>query len=215
MAQSKEKSQAFKLPMMPLRDVVIFPHMVTPFIVGRDSSIRALKAALASDRRIFLATQHDASVDEPKADEIYEVGTIATISESLALPDNNKKVLVQGLERAVIVRLDSSKGYFEATVSTMIQVVKMTPALQASIQRVHSLLEKYGKLNQSLDRESALVTGSVTDPSRLSDLIAQQLPLEVEDKQNLLEIFDPVKRLDLTAELLADEIATLQKDGQH
>ena len=214
MARSKEKSQAFKLPMMPVRDVVIFPYMTTPFVVGRDSSIRALKAALASDQMIFLATQHDAKVEEPKADEIYEVGTIATIIQNLELPFDNVKILVQGLERAVILKLDRTKGYFEATVSTMTQPAKMSPALQATIQRVERLLEKYAKL-KSLDRHHALIAERITDPSKLSDLIAQELPLELEDKQNLLEIFDPVKRLDLTAELLADEIATLQKDGEH
>lgn len=214
MAQNKEKSQVFKLPMLPIRDVVIFPFSATPFVVGRDSSVQALKAALTSDRMIFLATQHDASVEEPKADEIYEVGTIATIIQNIPVPDDNLKILAQGLERAVILKLDRNKGYFEATVSTMTQAVRMSPALQATIQRVHRLLEKYGKL-KSLDPHHALVAERITDPSKLSDLIAHELPLELEAKQNLLEIFDPVKRLDLTAELLADEIAALHKDGQH
>jgi ATP-dependent Lon protease len=98
--QNKEKFETRKLPMMPIRDVVIFPYMMTPFIVGRESSVRALEEALASDRKIFLATQHDAGIDEPKPHEIYQVGTIANIVQNLKLPDGNIKVLVEGVEPA-------------------------------------------------------------------------------------------------------------------
>src|SRR5437899_6402916 len=100
-----EKFESKKLPMMPIRDVVIFPFMMTPFVVGRESSVRALEAALAADRKIFLATQHDASVDEPKATEIFQVGTIANIVQSVKLPDGNIKVLVEGVERGKILQL--------------------------------------------------------------------------------------------------------------
>ena len=104
MTTTKEKFETRKLPMMPIRDVVIFPYMMTPFVVGRESSVRALEEALAGDKKIFLATQHDASVDEPKPDEIYQVGTIANIVQSLKLPDGNIKVLVEGVERGKILR---------------------------------------------------------------------------------------------------------------
>src|SRR3970282_1457763 len=103
MQSNIEKSETRSLPMMPIRDVVIFPHMLTPFVVGRESSVRALEEALAGDKKIFLATQHDASVDEPRPDEIYSVGTIVNIVQSLKLPDGNIKVLVEGVERAKIV----------------------------------------------------------------------------------------------------------------
>ena len=99
MTTSKEKFETKKLPMMPIRDVVIFPFMMTPFVVGRESSVRALEEALAADKKIFLATQHDASIDEPKSNEIYQVGTIVNIVQSLKLPDGNIKVLVEGIER--------------------------------------------------------------------------------------------------------------------
>src|SRR6476659_5792419 len=102
--------------MMPIRDMVIFPHMMTPFVVGRESSIRALEEALASDKKIFLATQHDASVDEPKANEIYQVGTVVNIVQSLKLPDGNIKVLVEGIERGKILQVTDTEGFMQATV---------------------------------------------------------------------------------------------------
>src|SRR6516165_1268783 len=110
----REKSDTRTLPMMPIRDVVIFPYMMTPFVVGRESSISALEDALAGDKKIFLATQHDASVDDPKPNEIYQVGTIANIVQSLKLPDGNIKVLVEGVERGKILKLTEEEGYWKA-----------------------------------------------------------------------------------------------------
>src|SRR5574340_1028308 len=120
MFSGREKSDTRMLPMMPIRDVVIFPHMMTPFVVGRESSIRALEEALAGDKKIFLATQHDASVDDPKANDIYQVGTIANIVQSLKLPDGNIKVLVEGLDRGKIVKVATEEGYFRVTVKTAV-----------------------------------------------------------------------------------------------
>src|ERR1700749_372147 len=107
-----------KLPMMPIREMVIFPHMMTPFVVGRESSVRALEEALNHDRRIFLATQHDASVDEPTADDIYSVGVIGNIVQSVRMPDGNIKVLVEGVERARATEINDDDGFFIATVRT-------------------------------------------------------------------------------------------------
>ena len=111
MPKSKEKSSKLELPMMPIRDVVIFPQMMTPFVVGRESSVRALEQALATDKRIFLATQHDASIDDPGPDQIFQVGTIVNIVQSLKLPDGNIKVLVEGLERARLLSVSMDKGF--------------------------------------------------------------------------------------------------------
>ncbi len=108
---NKEKFETRKMPMMPIRDVVIFPYMMTPFVVGRESSVRALEDALASDKKIFLATQHDASVDEPKPNEIYQVGMIVNIVQSLKLPDGNIKVLVEGIERGKILKSPKLKAF--------------------------------------------------------------------------------------------------------
>ena len=118
MLTSKEKSDTKRLPMMPIRDVVIFPYMMTPFVVGRESSVRALEEAMAGDKKIFLATQHDASVDEPRPNEIYSVGCVVNIVQSLKLPDGNIKVLVEGVERARVVSVADEDGFFHAVVRT-------------------------------------------------------------------------------------------------
>src|SRR5271167_89788 len=142
--------------MMPIRDVVIFPFMMTPFVVGRESSVRALEEALAGDKKIFLATQHDASIDEPKPHEIFQVGTIVNIVQSLKLPDGNIKVLVEGLERAKILQVVDTDGYFEATVRTARYPTDPAPQVEAAIQRVTGLFEQYVKLCQSLNYETMI-----------------------------------------------------------
>src|SRR3989304_5881197 len=108
--KEKEKLEGKRIPMMPIRDVFIFPHMMTPFIVGRESSVRALEEALAGDKKIFLATQHDASIDDPKPHQIHPVGTIANIVQSVKLPDGNIRVLVEGAERARVVKGEGEEG---------------------------------------------------------------------------------------------------------
>src|SRR6202795_4161361 len=119
--------------MMPIRDVVIFPYMMTPFVVGRESSVRALEEALAADKKIFLATQHDASIDEPKPNEIYQVGTIVNIVQSLKLPDGNIKVLVEGLERGKILQVVATAAYFEATVRVARYTTEPNQSLEAAM----------------------------------------------------------------------------------
>ena len=212
MTQSKEKFETRKLPMMPIRDVVIFPHMMTPFVVGRESSVRALEEALASDRKIFLATQHDASVDEPKPHEIYQVGTIANIVQNLKLPDGNIKVLVEGVERGKVLQLVNTDGYFEATVRTVKYFPEMTPVIEAAIQRVNTLFDQYVKLCQSLNLDPIINTAAMGDPAKLSDKIAENLQLSIEEKQELLDIFDPVERLNRIADVLDIEIEKLNMD---
>src|SRR5260370_24439810 len=144
---------------MPIRDVVIFPYMMPPFIVGRESSVRALEEALASDRKIFLATQHDASIDEPKPHEIYQVGTIANIVQNLKLPDGNIKVLVEGVERGKILKLAGNDGYYEAEVRTVRYTPETTPVLQAAMQRVHGLFDHYVNLCQPPTPTPVIITG--------------------------------------------------------
>jgi ATP-dependent Lon protease len=198
--------------MMPIRDVVIFPSMMTPFVVGRESSVRALEEALAGDKKIFLATQHDASIDEPKPNEIYQVGTIVNIVQSLKLPDGNIKVLVEGLERGKILQVVDTDGYFEATVRTAKYGAELTPQVEAAMQRVTGLFEQYVKLCQSLNYETMIAAVRNDDPSKLTDTIAANLQLSIEEKQELLEIFDPAERLSRIGDVLDVEIEKLNMD---
>jgi ATP-dependent Lon protease len=198
--------------MMPIRDVVIFPFMMTPFVVGRESSVRALEEALAADKKIFLATQHDASIDEPKPNEIYQVGTIVNIVQSLKLPDGNIKVLVEGIERGKVLQVADTDGYFQATVRTVKYTTEPNPQIESAMQRVTSLFEQYVKLCQSLNYETMIAAVRMEDPARLSDTIAANLQLSIEEKQELLEIFDPIERLNRIADVLDIEIEKLNMD---
>jgi ATP-dependent Lon protease len=212
MLTSKEKSDTKRLPMMPIRDVVIFPYMMTPFVVGRDSSVRALEEALAADKKIFLATQHDASVDEPRPDEIYSVGTVANIVQSLKLPDGNIKVLVEGVERGKIISVSEDEGYFRATVKTFNFKVDTGAQLETLVGRVTGLFEQYVKLSQNLNYETMIAAIRVDEPGKLADTVGANLQLTIEEKQELLEIFDPVDRLTRVAEMLDIEIEKLNVD---
>jgi ATP-dependent Lon protease len=212
MLTSKEKSDTRRLPMMPIRDVVIFPYMMTPFVVGRDSSVRALEEALAGDKKIFLATQHDASVDEPRPDEIYSVGTIANIVQSLKLPDGNIKVLVEGVERAKVVSVSEDEGFFRAVVRTSQYRVEAGSQLDALTSRVTTLFEQYVKLSQNLNYETMIAAIRVDEPGKLADTVGANLQLNIEEKQELLEIFDPIDRLTRVAEMLDIEIEKLNVD---
>src|SRR5579862_4939059 len=212
MLTSKEKSDTKRLPMMPIRDVVIFPYMMTPFVVGRDSSVRALEEALTADKKIFLTTQHDASVDEPRPDEIYSVGTVANIVQSLKLPDGNIKVLVEGVERGKIISVTEDEGYFRAVVKTFNFKVEAGPQLEALVTRVTGLFEQYVKLSQNLNYETMIAAIRVDEPGKLADTVGANLQLTIEEKQELLEIFDPVDRLTRVAEMLDIEIEKLNVD---
>ncbi len=197
---------------MPIRDVVIFPFMMTPFVVGRESSVRALEEALLGDKKIFLATQHDASIDEPRPDEIYSVGTVANIVQSLKQPDGNIKVLVEGVERGKIISVSEEEGYFRAVVKTTSYKVEQGSQLEALTGRVTSLFEQYVKLSQNLNYETMIAAIRVDDPGKLADTVGANLQLTIEEKQELLEIFDPIDRLTRVADLLDIEIEKLNVD---
>ena len=212
MSNPKEKFESKKLPMMPIRDVVIFPYMMTPFVVGRESSVRALEEALASDKKIFLATQHDASIDEPKAGDIFQVGTIVNIVQSLKLPDGNIKVLVEGIERGKILQVIETDGYLQATVRVARYATETTAQIEAGMQRVTGMFEQYVKLCQSLNYETMIAAVRMEDPAKLTDTIAANLQLSIEEKQGLLEIFDPAERLNRIGDVLDVEIEKLNMD---
>ncbi len=201
-----------KLPMMPIRDMVIFPHMMTPFVVGRESSVRALEEALTGDRKIFLATQHDASVDEPSADDIFETGTVGNIVQSVKMPDGNIKVLVEGVERAKAIEVNDEDGFFVATVRMGRVNLEMTPQVEQMMQKVHTLFEQYVKLQQSLNYETMAASVRGDEPAKLADTIAANLQLSIEEKQELLDVFDPEVRLSKIADVLDVAIEKLNID---
>jgi ATP-dependent Lon protease len=212
MLTSKEKSDTRRLPMMPIREVVIFPHMMTPFLVGRESSVRAIEEALAGDKKIFLATQHDASVDDPRPDEIYSVGTVANIVQSLKQADGNLKVLVEGVERGKILSVNEDEGYFKAAIKTFSFKVEAGAQLDALTSRATSLFEQYVKLSQNVNYDTMVAAIRGDDPGKLADTISANIQLATEEKQELLEIFDPIDRLTRVAEMLDIEIEKLNVD---
>jgi len=198
--------------MMPVRDMVIFPQQMTPFIVGREASVRALEEALAGDKKIFLSTQHDASVDDPKPEEIYAVGTLANIVQSVKLPDGNIKVLVEGVERARAISIASEEGFFRATVRLLSARVEPSPQVEQTVQKITGLYEQFIKLSQSLNYDTMIAAARVDDPARLSDTIAANLQLPVDEKQDLLETVDPLERLNRIGDILEIELEKLNVD---
>ncbi|PYT72071.1 MAG: endopeptidase La [Acidobacteria bacterium] len=209
---TREKQEMRRVPMMPVRDMVIFPQQMTPFIVGREASVRALEEALASDKKIFLSTQHDASVDDPKPEEIYAVGTLANIVQSVKLPDGNIKVLVEGVERARALSIATEEGFFRATIRLLGQRVEDSPQVKQMVEKVTGLYEQFIKLSQSLNYDTMIAAARGDDPSRLSDTIAANLQLPVDEKQDLLETVDPLERLNRIAEILEIELEKLNVD---
>jgi Lon protease-like protein/ActR/RegA family two-component response regulator len=208
-ASAEEEVEVKKLPVMPLRDLVVFPYMMTPFVVGRESSVRALKEALAADKKIFLATQHDAGADEPRPNEIYQVGTVVNIVQSLKLPDGNIKVVVAGIERGKILQISETEGFLQATSRLPRYGTKTNSQNESDMQRVTSMFEQYVKLCQ-LNYETMIAVVRMEDPAKLTDTIAANLQLSIEEKQGLLEIFDPAERLSRIGDVLDIEIEKLQ-----
>ena len=164
---SREKNELKRVPMMPVRDMVIFPQMMQPFIVGREASVRALEEALAGDKKIFLATQHDASVDDPKPEEIFPVGTLANIVQSVKLPDGNIRVLVEGVERAKVVAGRQRRRLLPRHAASW---CRCAPSLRRRSsrpsRRVNGLFEQYVKLSQSLNYDTMIAAARVEDPGQ-------------------------------------------------
>ena len=200
------------LPIVPLRDVVVFPHMMMPFVIGRPSSTRALEHALTKDKRIFLAAQQDASTDDPQPKDIYTMGCVANIVQSLKLPDGNVKVLVEGLHRARAVEWKEDKGFYRVVAKLLPKQDDTSDDVEDTMRRVVSLFEQYVKLSNNLHYDAMIAAVRVDDASKLADTIAAHLVVGVEEKQNLLEIISPLERLVRIASLLEIEVDKLQVD---
>src|SRR5678809_504132 len=199
-------------PMVPIRDVVIFPFTKVAFKIGRPGSVRALEQALATDRTIFLATQHDATVDEPSPEQIYMVGTLGRILQSQKQENGQIKVVVEGRERATTVRVENTDGAFMALVRRAPVVNEEGTRLDALIQKVGQLVEQHLRLAPDTQTDALQTALRNQEPSHLADALASQLKISVEDKQGLLEIFSTQARLQRLVELLETEIEKRQLD---
>jgi ATP-dependent Lon protease len=200
------------LPIVPLRDVVVFPHMMMPFVIGRPSSTRALDHALGKDKRIFLAAQHDASIDDPRPDDIYTMGCVANVVQHLRLPDGNVKVLVEGIDRARAVEWKEDKGFYRVVVKVLQKQKEAGGDVETTMGRVVSLFEQYVKLSNNLQYDAMVAAVRVDDPGKLADTISAHLVVGVDEKQNLLEIISPIERLNRIAGILEIEVDKLQVD---
>jgi len=200
------------LPIVPLRDVVVFPHMMMPFVIGRPASTRALEHALGKDKRIFLAAQHDAAIDDPNPQDIYTMGCVANIVQSLKLPDGNVKVLVEGVERARAVEWKEDKGFYRVVVKVIARLKDPAGDVESAMSRVVSLFEQYVKLSNNLHYDAMIAAVRVDDPGKLADTISSHLSVSVDEKQNLLEIISPLERLNRIAGILESEVDKLQVD---
>src|SRR3954454_10690882 len=199
------------LPLLPLRDITVFPHMVSQLFVGRERSINALNEAMNRDKEIFLAAQKNAKTNEPTPEDIFAVGTIGTVMQLLRLPDGTVKVLVEGEQRARIRRFAESEEYFLVEVEDVPETAQVTVEIEALMRSVQATFEMYVKLNKKVEPEVLMSVQTIDDPSRLSDTIIANLPtIKLSDRQQLLETEDAKKRLERLYELMQAEIEILQ-----
>ncbi len=203
-------SDPITLPLLPLRDVVVFPHMVIPLFVGRPKSIKALEAAMEQGRQIMLVAQKAAGKDEPKADDMFEVGCVSSILQMLKLPDGTVKVLVEGVQRASTRSISEANEYFVGEVVPVQAEADATPEIEALRRAVTQQFDQYVKLNKKIPPEILTSIAGIDDPGRLADTIAAHLPLKLEAKQAVLDLFSIAKRLEKLLELLEHEVDILQ-----
>ena len=199
-----------ELPLLPLRDVVVYPHMVTPLFVGRQKSIEALEIAMAADKHVLLVAQKNPSLDDPKAEDLYSVGTIASILQLLKLPDGTVKVLIEGKERAQINKIEELDTYFKAQISPLSEVGVSGSEAHAMVSAAVSQFEQYVNLSKKVPAEVITSLSGIDDPGRLTDTIAAHMSLELPQKQAVLEIIDVRARLDHLLGLMDTEVDVFQ-----
>jgi ATP-dependent Lon protease len=200
------------LPLLPLRDIVVFPHMVAPLFVGRNKSVNALSSAMNKDKRIFLATQQNAGVDNPTEKDICDVGVIGTVLQLLRLPDGTVKALIEGKQRARIDRYLSNAEFFEVELSPLPDVAGDTVEMEALMRAVIDSFSEYAGVNKSISKELLAKISAITEPSKLADSVASHFSFKIENKQTLLETIDLGKRLSLLVKLIKLEIEVYQMD---
>jgi ATP-dependent Lon protease len=199
-----------RVPLLPLRDIIVFPHMVVPLFVGRQKSIRALEEAVNTQRPILLAAQRDAKTNEPVAEDIHRVGTLGTVVQLLRLPDGTVKVLVEGKKRARILRYVDHDEYFLVEVEEIEDLADRTATQEALIRTITTTFETYVKLNKKIPPEMVASVAAIEEPSRLADTIVAHLGIKLEDKQALLELLDAGERLEKVLGFMRSEIEILE-----
>ncbi|MDD2867912.1 endopeptidase La [Neomegalonema sp.] len=199
-------------PVLPLRDIVVFPHMAAPLYVGREKSVRALESVMRDNRQILLATQREAGNDDPTPEDIYQTGVIASVLQLLKLPDGTVKVLVEGRSRARIRRFVENEAFYEAEVETLEESVGDPEAAAAFTRTLAEEFDKYAKLNRNIPQEAAAGILQIEDPGRLSDAVAAHLLVKISEKQSLLETLVVSERMERIYGLMANEIGVLQMD---
>ena len=197
-------------PVLPLRDIVVFPHMIVPLFVGREKSVNALENVMQSDKEILLVAQKDAADDDPKSDDIYKIGVVAKVLQLLKLPDGTVKVLVEGGQRAQIVEYTDRSEYFEASAETLDEEISKEAELEALARSVNTQFESYVKLNKRVPPEVIVSVGQIEDPSKLADTVASHLNIKISEKQDILEVTSVSKRLEQVYSHMEGEMSVLQ-----
>ncbi|MEE9543639.1 MAG: LON peptidase substrate-binding domain-containing protein, partial [Thermodesulfobacteriota bacterium] len=200
------------LPLLPVRDVVIFPYMIVPLFVSREGSINAVDAALGKDRLVFMATQKDIANDEPGPDDVYQIGTVGMIMRMLKVPDGRVKILVQGLMRGKIKKFTQNAPFYQVSINKIEEVLlkKKSLEIEALMRTVREQLEKLAALGKAVIPEIMMVIESIDDPGRLADLVASNLGLKVEEGHKVLDTLDSVERLKFINEILNKELQVMQ-----
>ncbi|HEX9879373.1 MAG TPA: endopeptidase La, partial [Candidatus Binatia bacterium] len=206
----EQEGNEIQVPLLPLRDIIVFPHMVVPLFVGRQKSIRALEEATQKQGPILLSSQKDAKTNDPTENDIYPIGTLGTVVQMLKLPDGTVKVLVEGKKRARVVRYLSHPDYFLVGVEEVGEVVERTPEVEALVREVHTTFESYVKLKKKIPPEMVMSVSSIDDPSRLADTIVGHLGIKLEERQSLLELFNAAERLEKVLGHMRAEIEILE-----
>jgi ATP-dependent Lon protease len=201
---------SYTIPLLPLRDVVIFPHMVAPLFVGREKSIRALEEAMKNDKKILLSAQKDAKTNDPGPEDIYSIGTVGSIVQMLRLPDGTVKVLVEGKNRASLKQFNDENKYFSVSVEDLEEKIPTDSETNAMMRTLVEAFEDYIKLNKRVPSETLATISAIDEPSKLSDTIASHLTFKLADKQEILENLDPSNRLEAIYEKIQSELEILQ-----
>ncbi|HEX8642780.1 MAG TPA: LON peptidase substrate-binding domain-containing protein, partial [Allosphingosinicella sp.] len=198
------------LPVLPLRDIVVFPQMIVPLFVGRDKSVAALATAMAANKSIFLVSQLDPAEDDPDREALYDLGVVATVLQLLKLPDGTVRVLVEGQRRASLQAMREEGGHLVAEIVDIETLDPEGAEVSALMRSVVDQFENYSKLNKRLPAETAVQLGQIEEPSKLADAVAANINIKVADKQALLAELDPVKRLEMVFAFMEGELGVLQ-----